>query len=126
MISNAATSFSMTPRPATQPAPSHRNFLFIMPQAATPEEHVLVESIATTVTGMGFVYVASADQSMMEDRGPIRHLPFRAGHFPSFGSLDAIFVLRDHAVAAAALVEYPGAEAFVVDPQATFSAARAA
>ena len=125
-MTSTAAPLAMTARPALQPALTLRNFLFILPQAATEEEHALIEAIATTVSGMGFVYVASADQPTMEDRGAIRYLPFRAGHFPSFGKVDAVFVLRDREVASAALAEYPCAEAFVVDHQAGISAAKAA
>jgi hypothetical protein len=117
MTSTAASPFAISARPAPQLLQTHRNFLFILPQAASAEDHALIEAIATTVTSMGYVYVASADQPLVEDRGAIRYLPFRAGHFPSFGTLDAIFVLRDREVADAALAEYPRAEAFVVDHQ---------
>jgi hypothetical protein len=116
MIPTAATSLAIS-APALQTVQTPRNFLFIVPTPATAEDHALVEAIATTMSSMGYVYVASADQRLVEDRGAIRYLPFRAGHFPSFGTLDAIFVLRDREVANAALAEYPAAEAFVLDHQ---------
>lgn len=103
------------PKPAAVNAPAH--FLFIMPRAATQEEHALIFTIANSMTGMGYVYIASADHTTVEDRGQIRYLPFREGSFPSFGRVHSVFVLRDRMVATQALNEYRGAEGFLLEPR---------
>ncbi|MDZ4287503.1 MAG: hypothetical protein U0984_06075 [Prosthecobacter sp.] len=114
IVSNALT---ITAHSLAQPMPMPRNFLFILPHRATPEDHALIFTIASSMTGLGYVYVASADQATMEDKGQIRYLPFRTGQFPSFGVINAVFVLRDREVATAALAEYRGAEAFLLEPR---------
>jgi hypothetical protein len=113
-LSLTARSVAAASMPVTAPA----NFLFIMPQHASEEDHTLISTIANSMTGMGYVYVASVDQTVTEDKGQVRYLPFRADQFPSFGFVNAVFVLRDSEVAAAALAEYRGAEGFLLEPRA--------
>jgi hypothetical protein len=78
----------------------------------------LIATLAQSMTGLGFVYVASIDQTTMEDRGQVRYLPFHSDHFPAFGQVDMVFVLRDRQVAGEALKEYQGAQAYVLEPRA--------
>lgn len=116
MNSTASNALMMTSRSIAPLPLAVRNFLFILPQEATAEDHALIFTIASSMTGMGYVYISSAEQTTMEDKGQIRYLPFRGGQFPSFGSVNAVFVLRDREIATAALAEYQGVETFLLEP----------
>lgn len=73
-------------------------------------------TIADSMASVGYVYIASVDQTTVEDRGQVRYLPYHPGQFPSFGQVRAVFVLRDRAVALAALAEYSDAAGYLLEP----------
>lgn len=101
--------------------PPYQNFLIIAPDpdngtnaAELPDGQV--KALARHLNQNGYAYVARHGQIEMEDdRFGVRYLPL-GGDLPSFGSMSAVFVLRDPAWATRAAAAYPGADVFLLEP----------
>lgn len=93
-----------------------QNFLFMLPVDTTPAEQEVIVNLARRLTTMGYVYIASAHQQMMEDREDIRFMPFHRDLLPSFGIMAGVFIVRDQSIASAAREAYPDAHVLVIDP----------
>ncbi len=113
--SNFPSAMNSLPATATA-APVLHNFLFMLPASTTPAEQEVMVNLARRLTTMGYVYIASALESTMEDREDIRFMPFHVDLLPSFGAMTGVFIVRDQSIATAARETYPEAHVLVVDP----------
>jgi hypothetical protein len=105
-----------------RPRGGHRNILFLLPRPAEAESNCPVTShmieIARSIARHSYVYVARHDQHEWEDdEFGVRYLPLDPDHLPSFGALEAVFVLEDRSLGLAAASEHPSAEVFVLEPR---------
>jgi hypothetical protein len=101
--------------PKTPSQPPHR-FLFMLPDSTTPTEQDHIVNAAKELTTMGYVYVASARESTMEDRDNVRYMPLKEYDLPCFGEVTGVMIVRDQEMARMAEEAYPGAKVFVIDP----------
>lgn len=97
--------------------PNH--FLFLLPASTTASEQEVVANAAQELTPLGYVYIASAHEPTMEDRGDIRFMPLHDGTLPCFGAVTGVMIARDQELVRAAQENYPGAQVVVFDPAET-------
>lgn len=88
----------------------------MLPASTTQAEQNFVIDAAQELTSLGYVYIASARESAMEDRDGIRFLPLDVDMLPCFGAVTGVFVVRDQSIARAAQAAYPDATVVVIDP----------
>jgi len=100
--------------PSSSQAKNH--FLFLLPPSTTPAEQDVIANAARELAPMGYVYIASAHEKTMEDRGDIRFMPLRDGTLPCFGAVTGVMIVRDRELVRQAQENYPGAPIVVFDP----------
>lgn len=93
-----------------------KNYLFMLPDMITPAEQDEVVEVARALLTDGYVYIFSARETSVVDRGDIRYLPLRTESMPYFGEVSGVLVARDRQLAKVARETYPGAAVMVFDP----------
>lgn len=97
--------------------PCLHNFLFMVPATAGKAEQDIIVNLARKLTSMGYVYMASAHEVTMSDREDIRFMPLHEESPPCFGTLTAVFVVKDASIVEAARAAYPDAHVLLLNPE---------